>query len=108
MAHHHGGKLDVTSGVITLKEFFEGARDAGYAQEVTQKGKNFTLTEKKEPVAVVRGLSDDKDYSAAQVVLVNETTIKIIRQIMEKSKEPVLLKLLKSEQAKPFAVLEPL
>lgn len=108
MPTHHGGKIDIRAGVLTLKEFFEGARDAGYAQQIIQGQKEFTLTEGKKPVAVVRKIDADESYSDHQTLFATQASLKIIRGIMEKSRDPVLLTLGKAAASKPFAVLEPL
>lgn len=108
MPTHHGGKIDIRAGVLTLKEFFEGARDAGYADQIMQGQKEFTLTEGKQPVAVVKKMGTDADYSAHQILFASKTSLKTIRDIMEKSRDPVLLTLDRTTATKPFAVLEPI
>ncbi len=108
MPTHHGGKIDIRAGVLTLKEFFEGARDAGYAQQIMQGQKEFTLTEGKKPVAVVRKIDADATYSDHQILFATQASLKVIRGIMEKSRDPVLLTLSRSGATKPFAVLEPI
>ncbi len=108
MPTHHGGKIDIRAGVLTLKEFFEGARDAGYAQQIMRGNQEYTLTESKQPVAVVRKMDDAENYSDYQVLFASKASLKIIRDIMEKSRDPVLLTLGKAAASKPFAVLEPL
>ncbi len=96
-----GGK----SPQITLKEFFEGVLEAGYAQSLQQQRVgSFSLLEKKDVVARVIPLPSD-NATELEIVSINKGALKSVRDMLVQNPRPVLLSL--NGKKEPFALLEP-